>query len=183
MRREPGGTPSAGPSAEAWRDGGPAELTGLGLNLFGALLAQLAEEDETAEQFDGEHLLTLYGLSERAGAAQSVARLAALNDMWFIPPGHESDPAPSVPATGAYELPAPQALSAVLGLPSLTESDRTDLIPGAARLARLMDRLEVLGVTQHLRRCPHPHPTRHLLAARRPPPGHRRRSRRCLPHS
>ncbi|MFZ3500358.1 hypothetical protein ACODT5_45310 [Streptomyces sp. 5.8] len=148
VRREPGGTPSAGPSAEAWRDGGPAELTGLALNLFGALLAQLAEEDETAEQFDGEHLLTLYFLSERAGAAQSVARLAALNDMWFIPPDHESDPDPSVPATGAYELPDPQALSAVLGLPALTESDRTDLIPGAARLARLMDRLEASGVIQ-----------------------------------
>ncbi|MCJ0871514.1 hypothetical protein [Streptomyces sp. AP-93] len=148
VRREPGGTPSAGPSAEAWRDGGPAELTGLALNLFGALLAQLAAEDETAEQFDGEHVLTLYFLSERAGAAQSVARLAALNDMWFIPPDHESGPDPSVPATGAYELPDPQGLSAVLGLPALTESDRTDLIPGAARLARLMDGLAALGVTE-----------------------------------
>ncbi|MFJ7267705.1 hypothetical protein ACIQV3_13805 [Streptomyces sp. NPDC099050] len=148
VRRKPGGAPSTGPSAEAWRDGGPAELTGLALNLFGALLAQLAEEEETAEQFDGENLLTLYFLSERAGAAQSVARLAALNDMWFIPPDHESDPDPTVQATGTYELPDPQALSAVLGLPALTESDRTDLIPGAARLARLMDRLEGLGVTQ-----------------------------------
>ncbi|MGW7328404.1 hypothetical protein ACWGIU_07285 [Streptomyces sp. NPDC054840] len=146
--RGQGGTPSAGPSAEAWREGGPAELTGLALNLLGALLAQLAEEEETAEEYDGEHLITLYLLCEQAGMAQSVARVAALNAMWFVPPGHESDPDTSVPATGDYELPDPQALSAVLGLPALTASDRTDLIPSAARLVRLMDRLAALGVTE-----------------------------------
>ncbi|MEY2231365.1 hypothetical protein [Streptomyces sp. BF23-19] len=145
--REQGGAPSAGPSAEAWREGGPAELTGLALNLLGALLAQLAEE-ETAEEYDGEHLITLYLLCEQAGMAQSVARVAALNDMWFVPPGHESDPDASVPATGEYELPDPQALSALLGLPALTASDRTDLIPSAARLVRLMDRLAALGMTE-----------------------------------
>ncbi|WP_326588009.1 hypothetical protein [Streptomyces sp. NBC_01294] len=146
--REQGGTPSAGPSAEAWREGGPAELTGLALNLLGALLAQPAEEEETAEEYEGEHLITLYLLCEQAGMAQSVARMAALNDMWFVPPGHESDPDTSVPATGDYELPDPQALSALLGLPALTESDRTDLIPSAARLVRLMDRLAALGMTE-----------------------------------
>lgn len=146
--REQGGTPSAGPSAEAWREGGPAELTGLTLNLLGVLLAQSAEEEETAEEYEGEHLLTLYLLCEQAGMTQSVARMAALNDMWFVPPGHESDPDTSVPATGDYELPDPQALSALLGLPALTASDRTDLIPSAARLVRLMDRLAALGITE-----------------------------------
>ncbi|MCY0957633.1 hypothetical protein [Streptomyces sp. H27-H5] len=146
--REQGGALSAGPSAEAWREGGPAELTGLALNLLGVLLAQSAEEEETAEEYEGEHLITLYLLCEQAGMTQSVARMAALNDMWFVPPGHESAPDASVPATGDYELPAPQALSAVLGLPALTESDRTDLIPSAARLVRLMDRLAALGITE-----------------------------------
>ncbi|MFJ6481516.1 hypothetical protein ACIQK6_15530 [Streptomyces sp. NPDC091682] len=146
--REQSGALSAGPSAEAWREGGPAELTGLALNLLGALLAQSAEEEETAEEYDGEHLITLYLLCEQAGMAQSVARMAALNDMWSVPPGHESDPDASVPATGDYELPDPQALSAVLGLPALTASDRTDLIPSAARLVRLMDRLAALSVTE-----------------------------------
>ncbi|MFB9584437.1 hypothetical protein [Streptomyces goshikiensis] len=145
--REQGGALSAGPSAEAWREGGPAELTGLALNLLGVLLTQPAEEEETAEEYDGEHLITLYLLCEQAGMAQSVARVAALNDMWFVPPGYESDPDVSVPATGEYELPDPQALSAILGLPALTASDRTDLIPSAARLVRLMDRLAALGVT------------------------------------
>ncbi|WP_327416321.1 hypothetical protein [Streptomyces sp. NBC_01233] len=146
--REQGGALSAGPSAEAWREGGPAELTGLALNLLGVLLTQPAEEEETAEEYDGEHLLTLYLLCEQAGMAQSVARVAALSDMWCVPPGYESDPDVSVPATGEYELPDPQALSAVLGLPALTASDRTDLIPSAARLVRLMDRLAALGVTE-----------------------------------
>ncbi|AQT74421.1 hypothetical protein [Streptomyces sp. fd1-xmd] len=145
--REQGGAQSVGPSAEAWREGGPAELTGLALNLLGALLAQPAEEEETAEEYEGEYLITLYLLCEQAGMAQSVARMAALNDMWFVPPGHESDPDTSVPATGDYELPDPQVLSAVPGLPALTASDRTDLIPSAARLVRLMDRLAALGVT------------------------------------
>ncbi|MFD3697739.1 hypothetical protein ACFWUZ_16560 [Streptomyces sp. NPDC058646] len=146
--REQGGALSAGPSAEAWREGGPAELTGLTLNLLGVVLTQPAGEEETAEEYDGEHLLTLYLLCEQAGMAQSVARVAALNDMWFVPPGHESDPDASVPITGDYELPDPQALSAVLGIPALTESDRTDLIPSAARLVRLMDRLAALGITE-----------------------------------
>ncbi|MEU9105321.1 hypothetical protein AB0D54_13265 [Streptomyces xanthophaeus] len=146
--REQGGAPSAGPSAEAWRDGGPAKLTGLALNLLGVLLTQPAEEEETAEEYDGEHLLTLYLLCEQAGMTQSVARMAALNDMWFVPPGHESDPDASVMATGEYELPDPQALSAVLGIPALTESDRTDLTPSAARLVRQMDRLAALGITE-----------------------------------
>lgn len=146
--RDQGGTLIAGPSAGTWRDGGPAELTGLALNLLGVLLAQLAVEEETAEEYDGEHLLTLYLLCEQAGMTQSVARMAALKAMWFVPPGHESAPDASVPATGDYELPSPQALSAILGIPALTESDRADLTPSATRLVRLMDRLAALGITE-----------------------------------
>lgn len=142
------GTPSAGPSAETWREGGPAELTGLALNMLGALLAQLAEAEETAEDFAGEHLLTLYLLCERAGRTQSMARLAAQEDMWFLPPGHDSAPDGSVPATGDYELPDPRTLSEILGLPGLTAADREELRPAAARLARLMDRLAALGITE-----------------------------------
>ncbi|MFI8102090.1 hypothetical protein [Streptomyces sp. NPDC086023] len=143
------GVLAAGPSAEAWRDGGPAEVTGLALNMLGALLAQLAEDEETAEEYDGEHLLTLYLLCGEAGTAQSLARLAALGDMWLVPPQHESVPVTSAgPSTGDYELPDVQALSAILGIPTLAESDREDLRPAAARLARLMDGLATLGVTE-----------------------------------
>lgn len=142
------GTLSAGPSAEAWREGGPAELTGLALNLLGALLAQLAEEEETAEEFAGEHLLTLYLLCDRSGTTQSVARLAAQEDMWFVPPEHESAPDGTVPATGDYDLPDPRALSEILGIPGLTEADREGLRPAAARLVCLMDRLAALGITE-----------------------------------
>ncbi|MFE2326635.1 hypothetical protein ACFXD5_22335 [Streptomyces sp. NPDC059385] len=142
------GTLAAGPSAEAWREGGPAELTGLALNLLGALLAQLAEEEATAEEFPGEHLLTLYLLCERSGMPQSVARLAAQEDLWFVPPGHEGTPDGTVPPTGAYELPELRALSEILGIPQLTEADRADLRVPAARLVCLMDRLAALGITE-----------------------------------
>lgn len=142
------GTPSVGPSAEMWREGGPAEVTGLALSLLGALLAQLAEEEETAEDFAGEHLLTLYLLCDRSGTTQSVARLAAQEDMWFVPPGHEHIPDGAVPATGDYELPDPRALSEILGIPGLTEVDREGLRPAAARLVCLMDRLAALGITE-----------------------------------
>ncbi|MCX4627565.1 hypothetical protein [Streptomyces sp. NBC_01443] len=142
------GALSAGPSAETWREGGPAELTGLALNVLGALLAQLAEEEETAEDFAGEHLLTLYLLCERSGMTQSVARLAAQEDMWFVPPEHENTPDGTVPATGDYELPDLRALSEILGIPGLTEADREGLRPPAARLVCLMDRLAALGVTE-----------------------------------
>ncbi|NXY94660.1 hypothetical protein HYE82_09695 [Streptomyces sp. BR123] len=138
-----------GPSAEAWSDGGPAELTGLALTMLGALLSRLAEEEGTAEEYDGEHVLTLYLLCGEAGTAQSVARLAALGDMWFVPPEHESaPPAPGGPETGDYELPDPQALTEILGIPTLTASDREGLQPAATRLVRLMDGLAALGVTE-----------------------------------
>ncbi|MBW5484057.1 hypothetical protein [Streptomyces bambusae] len=143
------GVLGAGPSAEAWRDGGPAELTGLALNMLGALLAQLAEDEKTAEEYEGEHMLTLYLLCEQAGTAQSVARLAALSDMWLVPPKHESAPVASGgPATGDYELPDLQTLSAILGIPTLTAADREGLQPAATRLVHLMDGLAALGATE-----------------------------------
>ncbi|MFD9521094.1 hypothetical protein [Streptomyces sp. NPDC059979] len=142
------GTPSAGPAAEAWHEGGPAELTGLALNMLGALLAQLTEEEETTEDFDGEHLFMLYLLCERPGMTQSVARLAAQQDMWLVPPGHESTPGGSVPAGGDCELPDPRTVSEILGIPGLTEADREDLRPAAARLVCLADRLAALGITE-----------------------------------
>ncbi|MGI5518614.1 hypothetical protein [Streptomyces sp. CA-106131] len=142
------GAPFPGPAAEVWQHGGPAELAGLALDLLGALLAQLAEDEETAEEFPGEHLGPLYFLYQQAGVAQSVARQAAQEELWIVPLGHQSAPDASVPATGPYELPAPEALSAVTGIPALNEADREDLQPAAARLARVMDRLAGLGIAE-----------------------------------
>lgn len=144
------GVLTEGRALAAWRHGGPAELTGLALDLFSALLAELAQDEETEEEFPGEHLGTLYFLYQRAGAPQSVARQAAQEELWIVPSWHETEPDASVPATGPYELPGPQALSTVTGIPALAEADRDDLQPAAARLARLVDRLAALGITKRI---------------------------------
>jgi hypothetical protein len=148
LRRDEQGALTAGPAAEVWRHGSPSDLAGLALDLLGALLAQAAGDAETAEEFQGEHLSTLYFLYHHAGVLQSVARKAAEEDAWFVPPWHRADPAPSVPPTAPYQLPPPQALSQVTGIPALSEEDRDALQPYAARLARLIDRLATLGIAE-----------------------------------
>ncbi|MBV9026832.1 MAG: hypothetical protein JO362_24230 [Streptomycetaceae bacterium] len=148
LRRDEQGALTAGPAAEVWQHGSPSDLAGLGLDLLGALLAQAAGDTETAEEFPGDHLSTFYFLYHHAGLPQSVARKAAEEDAWLVPPWHQADPAPSVPPAGAYQLPPLEALSQVTGIPALSEEDRGALQPCAARLARLIDRLAVLGVTE-----------------------------------
>ncbi|WP_432158338.1 MULTISPECIES: hypothetical protein [unclassified Streptomyces] len=144
----PDGALIEGPAAVVLREGAPGELAGLGLDLLGSLLAQLAEDEETAEEYRGEHLSKLYFLYQEAGTAQSVARQAALQDAWIVPPSYAPATAVRTPASGPYELPDPETLSALTGLPGLTEDDRAELRPVAAVLARVIDRLAGLGVTE-----------------------------------
>jgi hypothetical protein len=148
LRRDEQGALTTGPAAEVWQQGSPSDLAGLALDLLGALLAQAAGDTETAEEFPGEHLSTLYFLYHHAGLPQSVARKTAEEEAWIVPPWHQADPDPSVPATGPYQLPPPQALSQVTGIPALSEEDRGELQPCAACLACLIDRLAALGVTE-----------------------------------
>ena len=67
LRRGAEGSLLPGPAGEIWREGTPAELAGLALNVLGALLAQIAADEETAEVFPGEHLGMLYFLYQQAG--------------------------------------------------------------------------------------------------------------------
>lgn len=147
LRRGAEGSLLPGTAAEIWEDGTPAELAGLTLDMLGALLAQLARDEETAEEFPGENLLLLYSLYERAGIPQSLAWQVAVNSEWIL--SSETADAPDVSATadGPYQLPDVPVLSQLTGIPGLTEDDRDELEPAALRLARVVDRLAGLGIT------------------------------------
>jgi hypothetical protein len=136
-----------GAAADVWPDGTPAELAGLALDMLGALLAQMAQDEETAEEFAGENLLLLYSLYERAGTPQSLAWQAAMAEDWILSPEAAAVPDDSAAAAGPYRLPAVPVLSQLTGIPGLTEEDREELEPAAARLAHVVDRLAGLGIT------------------------------------
>jgi len=136
-----------GAAAEIWQEGTPAELAGLALDMLGALLAQMAQDEETAEEFPGENLLLLYSLYERAGIPQSLAWQAAVDEEWIPSPEAVAAPDVSVTAAGPYQLPAVPVLSQLTGIPGLTEEDREELEPAASRLACVVDRLAGLGIT------------------------------------
>jgi hypothetical protein len=147
LRRGVEGPLLPGTAAEIWQDGTPAELAGLALDMLGALLAQLARDEETAEEFPGENLLLLYSLYERAGIPQSLAWQAAVDSEWILSPETGAAPDVSVTADGPYQLPAVPVLSKLTGIPGLTEDDRDELEPAALRLARVVDQLAGLGIT------------------------------------
>jgi hypothetical protein len=147
LRRGADGSMLPGPAAEIWQEGTPAGLTGLALDVLGALLAQVAADEETAEEFPGEHLGTLYFLYQRARVPQSLARQAAEDEGWIVPPAVTAAPDAATAADGPYQLPALPVLSELTGLPGLTEEDREELQPAASRLAGVIDRLAPLGIT------------------------------------
>jgi hypothetical protein len=136
-----------GRADEIWREGTPAELAGLALNVLGALLAQMAGDEETAEVFPGEHLRMLYFLYQRAGVPQSLARQAAEDEGWIVSPAVTAVPDAAAAVDGPYQLPAIPVLSELTGLPGLTEEDREELQPAASLLAAVIDRLASLGIT------------------------------------
>ena len=147
LRRGGEGLLLPGTAAEIWTEGTPAELAGLALDVLGALLAQMVQDEETAEEFPGENLLLLYSLYEHAGIPQSLAWQAAVAEEWILSP--ETEAARDAPAAdaGPYQLPAIPVLSQLTGIPGLTEEDREELEPAASRLARVVDRLAGLGIT------------------------------------
>jgi hypothetical protein len=147
LRRGAEGPLLPGAAAEIWEDGTPAELAGLALDMLGALLAQLARDEETAEEFPGENLLLLYSLYERAGIPQSLAWQAAVDSEWILSPETGAAPDVSVTADGPYQLPDVPVLAQLTGIPGLTEDDRDELEPAALRLARVVDQLAGLGIT------------------------------------
>jgi hypothetical protein len=147
LRRGAGGSLLPGAAADVCQDGTPAELTGLALDVLGALLAQMAQDEETAEEFPGENLLLLYSLYERVGIPQSLAWQAAVDEDWIVSPEIAAVPDVSAAAAGPYLLPAVPVLSQLTGIPGLTEEDREELEPEASRLAWVVDRLAGLGIT------------------------------------
>ena len=147
LRRGAEGSLLPGSADEIWREGTPAELAGLALNVLGALLAQAAADEETAEVFPGEHLGTLYFLYQHAGVPQSLARQAAEDEGWIVSPAVTTVPDTAAAVDGPYQLPAILVLSELTGLPGLTEEDREELQPAASRLAAVIDRLAPLGIT------------------------------------
>jgi hypothetical protein len=147
LRRGADGSLLPGPAAEIWQEGTPAGLTGLALDVLGALLAQVAADEETAEEFPGEHLGTLYSLYQSAGVPQSLAQQAAESEGWIVSPAVTAAPDAAAAADGPYQLPALPVLSELTGLPGLTEEDREELQPAASRLAGVIDRLASLGIT------------------------------------
>ena len=147
LRRGAEGSLLPGSADEIWREGTPAELAGLALNVLGALLAQAAADEETAEVFPGEHLGTLYFLYQHAGVPQSLARQAAEDEGWIVSPAVTTVPDTAAAVDGPYQLPAILVLSELTGLPGLTEEDREELQPAASRLAAVIGRLAPLGIT------------------------------------
>lgn len=147
LRRGAEGSLLPGAAADVWEDGTPAELAGLALDMLGALLAQMAQDEETAEDFPGENLLLLYSLYEHAGIPQSLAWQAAVAEEWILPPEEAAAPDVSAVVAGPYQLPAVPVLSQLTGIPGLTEEDREELEPAASRLACIVDRLARLGIT------------------------------------
>ena len=114
--------------------------------MLGALLAQIAADEETAEVFPGEHLGTLYFLYQHAGVPQSLARQAAEDEGWIVSPAVTAVPDAAAASMGP-RLPAIPVLSELTGLPGLTEEDREELQPAVSRLAAVIDRLASLGIT------------------------------------
>ena len=147
LQRGTNGSLRPGAAAEIWQEGMPAEVAGLALDMLGALLAQMAQDEETAEEVPGENFLLLYTLYERAGIPQSLAWQAATNELWIVTPEAPAAPDASAAAAGPYQLPAAPVLSQLTGIPGLTEEDRDELEPAAARLVAVVDRLAGLGIT------------------------------------
>jgi len=147
LRRGPEGSLRPGAAAEIWQEGTPDELAGLALDMLGAMLAQMAQDEETAEEFPGENLSTLYFLYEGAGIPQSLAWQAAAGEGWIVSAEAATAPDASVAPGEPYQLPAALVLSQLTGIPGLTEEDSEELQPAASRLARVIDRLAGLGIT------------------------------------
>lgn len=134
------------PAGAVWRDGTARELTELGADILAAVVERIASGSGPDEEYALDAAHVLYALYERGGTPDSVARKASDHADWKIAPELEDAPFP-VPDTApaAYTTPAPDELSDLLGLPGLTDADRTDLDGHALALAAVLDRLAPTG--------------------------------------
>lgn len=141
------GAPQPGPAAGTYRAGTPGEVAGLALNVLGAMLGQMAADEQTAEEFSGDHLNTLYSLYQHAGVPQSLARQVAEEEAWLVQPDVTAAPDVTTTPGSLYQVPGTRALSELTGIPGLTEEDRAELQAVAERRAAIIDGLAALGVT------------------------------------
>ncbi|MGW7364671.1 hypothetical protein ACWGI8_14875 [Streptomyces sp. NPDC054841] len=151
-----------GPATAVWTGGTPLELTELGADILAVavdriaagpgpdeeLRGELGEEpgEERGEMYALDAAHVLYALYERGGTPDSVARKASDHADWKISPELEDAPVP-VPDTApaAYTTPPLDELAALLGLPELTEADRSELEEHARALAGVVDQLAGTG--------------------------------------
>ncbi|GAA2446267.1 hypothetical protein [Streptomyces lavendulocolor] len=159
-----------GPAATVWADGTPEEVTELAADILAAVVDDIGATSDSEYAQDAAHLL--YALYERGGTADSVVRKAAEHGDLPVDPELEDAPVP-VPEGGAYhpyEMPPPDRLPALLGVPSLGEGDRSELEPRARALADVVDRLAATGCVFRAGDAYGPTPLgcavlRHVLAA------------------
>lgn len=118
LLRNTDGRMVAGDGLQVWRDGTPDEVTALGLDAFGGILAGLPDhpglDGDTAETL---HYLveglpyTLIRMFEDTTAPTSLARLAAEVQTWVLAPG-AVDEEPATPITVTAVRPAATGLLA-----------------------------------------------------------------------
>jgi hypothetical protein len=171
MVRAEGGRVVAGDGLEVWREGTPDELVRLGLDAFGAVVAGLvrlpedpgiADEDvATVESLVEDLPFTLISMYEEADVPASLARMAAIDQMWRIGdltdeaarpatpsvvPAEPTAPAPMAPDVLAAQLRPPGSgagkpadddqIELDLGIDSAADSDYR--LPSDAELERLL---------------------------------------------
>ncbi|MER7111730.1 hypothetical protein [Streptomyces sp. NPDC000229] len=134
-----------GSAATVWTDGTPEELTELAADVLAAVVDDIGSTSDSEFAQDAAHLL--YALYERGCTADSVVRKAAEHGDLPVDPELEDAPVP-VPEDRSYhpyEMPPPDRLPALLGIPSLGEDDLSQLAPRAEALADVVDRLAETG--------------------------------------
>ncbi len=166
-----------GEAHQIWRDGTPGELVQLGLDAFGAVATELThlteraeqagvpeEECATVEELVGDLPFTLLQLFGDP-APVSLARMAAMVQMWMLPYGlEEIAPVPPLPArataTLAAQLRPPRPMPSDPDQLTLVFSGEDDAVladyrlPADDELGRLLgrgeldasDRAELLGI-------------------------------------
>ncbi|MFF3325296.1 hypothetical protein [Streptomyces sp. NPDC002889] len=134
------------PATTVWNEGTPQELTELGADILAAVVEAMPAPEDPDQRYllDGAHIL--YTLYERGSTPDSVVRKAADVSDGNIAPELEDDPV-AVPTAqpAAYELPPLPELSALIGRPDLTETERAELDTQAQALAGTVDRLTGTG--------------------------------------
>ncbi|WP_267242098.1 hypothetical protein [Streptomyces sp. PR69] len=143
-----------GPADIVWESGTPEEAVELAANILALEAdriptASAAGPEAADEGYGLDAVHVLYALYERGGTPDSVARKASDMADWRVDPELEDAPV-EVPDTAAaytapYVTPSAADLSALLGLPGLTEDDRAELDAHARALAVVVDRLAETG--------------------------------------